>query len=80
MQCTPPPRSPLLLTVCADLIECLRAVLQYNVIAKEVAAEVGGIVINDLWQYPLCDIVISFLMVDLTMDSYGRMVNVSLIS
>ena len=26
-------------------------VLQYNVIAKEVAAEVGGIVINDLWAY-----------------------------
>ena len=25
--------------------------VQYNVIAKEVAAEVGGIEINDLWQY-----------------------------
>ena len=29
----------------------MSCVLQYNVIAKEVATEVGGIVINDLWQY-----------------------------
>jgi hypothetical protein len=30
---------------------CAGPVLQYNVIAKEVAAEVGGIEINDLWAY-----------------------------
>ena len=29
----------------------MSCVLNYNNIAKEVAAEVGGIVINDLWAY-----------------------------
>ena len=29
----------------------MSCVLEYNVIAKEVAEEVGGVVINDLWQY-----------------------------
>jgi hypothetical protein len=29
----------------------MSCVLEYNVIAKAVAEEVGGVVINDLWQY-----------------------------
>ena len=29
----------------------MSCVLEYNVVAKAVAEEVGGVVINDLWQY-----------------------------